>query len=78
MRDVPSDWDALLGNEGTASAFRGDNLYFQAGRVDASGGVAKVEIASISVREASVSGHWPLQLGLGDSGLLGLAVEGES
>jgi hypothetical protein len=62
LSNVPSKWDALGGNSGTASAFnpRSGLLYFTAGTTDPKSGDIAWELASVNVDLGAVITHPPL------------------
>jgi hypothetical protein len=62
LSNVPSKWDALGGNSGTASAFnpRSGLLYFTAGTTDPKSGDVAWELASVNVDLGAVVAHPPL------------------
>ena len=62
LSGVPSKWDALGGNSGTASAFnsRSGLLYFTAGTTDPTSGEIAWELASVNVDLGTVMAHPPL------------------
>eukprot|EP00939_MAST-03C_sp_MAST-3C-sp1_P002575 g2575.t1 len=79
IEGVPSDWNAVYGNEATASTFEESErmLYFLAGVQDEQGNIVSQDLAGVHVDNAKLSYHATLsKVGLGGSGLMALAMNG--